>query len=157
VIVKRLSDALADGDPIRCLIRNTAVGHSGRTPGITHPSRSAQEELLTMVHREVGLDPNDTPFVEVSSSGKPLAIPGWAKLTRFAGSWNGNQGWVSFDMAGIEKSQARYTSKRKSKTRQMLTGTATRSMAAPFPQWPQAAGLPRTLCTLAPSSPILGQ
>lgn len=66
LVVKRLSDALECGDPVRSIIRNTAVSHSGRTQGITLPSRIAQEELLQRVHRECNLDPSDTTIVEVS-------------------------------------------------------------------------------------------
>jgi acyl transferase domain-containing protein len=65
IILKRLSDALADGDPIRAVIRNTAAGHSGKTDGISLPSRTAQADLLWKVHADVGLLPDDTVLVEV--------------------------------------------------------------------------------------------
>ena len=65
MIVKRLSDALAAGDPIRGVIRSTACNHSGRSPGISAPSRVAQIELLQQLHANVGLNPEDTTFVEV--------------------------------------------------------------------------------------------
>lgn len=65
VILKRLDDALADGDPIRAVIRNTVAGHSGRTDGISMPSATAQADLLRQVHDEIGLLPADTSVVEV--------------------------------------------------------------------------------------------
>ncbi|KAK8110205.1 Highly reducing polyketide synthase ACRTS2 [Apiospora kogelbergensis] len=75
LIIKRLSDARACGDPVRAVIRNTAVSHSGRSNGITMPSRTAQEDLLLRLHREVGLDPNDTGFVEGHGTGTEVGDP----------------------------------------------------------------------------------
>ena len=66
VLLKRLDDAIEAGDPIHAIIRNSACNHGGRSDGITMPRRSAQETLLRRVHREVGLNPNETPVVEVS-------------------------------------------------------------------------------------------
>ncbi|KAL8999567.1 MAG: hypothetical protein Q9169_001656 [Polycauliona sp. 2 TL-2023] len=65
VIIKPMVDALAHGDSIRAIIRNTVCNHSGRTQGISMPSRSRQEELLLRLHRDIGLQPNETSFVEV--------------------------------------------------------------------------------------------
>lgn len=76
LIVKRLADAVRDGDSIRAVVRNTAASHSGRTNGITMPSQSAQVQLLTRLHQEVGLDPRDTGYVEVSRSIMALIAVG---------------------------------------------------------------------------------
>lgn len=65
LLVKRLDDAISNGDPIHAVIRSSACNHSGRSEGITMPSRSAQERLLREVHAAVGLDPSETPVVEV--------------------------------------------------------------------------------------------
>ncbi|TKW52440.1 Lovastatin diketide synthase LovF, partial [Colletotrichum tanaceti] len=76
LVVKPLAAALADGDTVRAVIRNTAVSHSGRIPGgITMPSREAQESLARRVHREVGLDPKDTGFVEGHGTGTAVGDP----------------------------------------------------------------------------------
>lgn len=56
MIIKPLSDAIAHGDPVRSIILNSASNHSGRTQGISMPGSAAQE---------IGLDPNETTFVEV--------------------------------------------------------------------------------------------
>ncbi|KAK7953257.1 Compactin diketide synthase mokB [Apiospora saccharicola] len=69
LIIKPLSDALAAGDPVRAILRNISAAHTGRTPGISLPSQSSQEELLLRVHREIGLDPNDTTFIEGHGTG----------------------------------------------------------------------------------------
>ena len=65
LFVKRLEDAITSGDPIRAIIRNSACSHSGRSEGITMPSRVVQEKLLLRVHEEVGLRPSETTVVEV--------------------------------------------------------------------------------------------
>ncbi|KAB8230052.1 uncharacterized protein BDW43DRAFT_170617 [Aspergillus alliaceus] len=57
VIVKRLSQALADNDPIECIIRETAVNQDGRTPGLTMPSNVAQAALIRECYARAGLDP----------------------------------------------------------------------------------------------------
>ena len=54
VIVKRLSDALRDGDTIRAVIRATGVNQDGRTPGITQPSSKAQEALIRETYNRAG-------------------------------------------------------------------------------------------------------
>ncbi|KAL8922238.1 MAG: hypothetical protein Q9208_005317 [Pyrenodesmia sp. 3 TL-2023] len=75
IIIKRLSDALACGDPVRAIIRNTACNHSGRTQGISMPSGAAQEELLLRLHRGIGVEPNETSFVEGHGTGTPVGDP----------------------------------------------------------------------------------
>lgn len=65
MMLKPLAQALADGDPVQAVIRNTASNHSGRSDGITMPSRTAQVRLLRKVHDQIGLNPRDTPVIEV--------------------------------------------------------------------------------------------
>lgn len=56
LVLKTLSAALADGDPIECLIRETGINQDGRTKGITMPSPSAQADLIQTTYRKAGLD-----------------------------------------------------------------------------------------------------
>ncbi|KAF1730470.1 Lovastatin diketide synthase LovF [Beauveria bassiana] len=65
LLVKRLDDAIRSGDPVLAVIRNTACNHSGRSDGITVPNAEMQEDLLRRVHEEAGLNPAQTPVVEV--------------------------------------------------------------------------------------------
>lgn len=65
MMLKPLDRAIADGDPIQAIIRSSACNHSGRSDGITMPSKAAQMSLLRKVHHNVGLDPKDTRVVEV--------------------------------------------------------------------------------------------
>ncbi|KAL4890686.1 hypothetical protein BDV59DRAFT_194827 [Aspergillus ambiguus] len=69
VIVKRLSDAVSEGDTIRAVIRGTGLNHDGRTPGITYPSLSSQEELIRKVYHSAGLDTSDTCYIESHGTG----------------------------------------------------------------------------------------
>ena len=60
LVLKRLDDALRDGDAIRRIIRNTGVNQDGRTAGISLPSCEAQAKLMRSVYDAVGLDPKRT-------------------------------------------------------------------------------------------------
>lgn len=68
IYVKRLQDALRDGNPIRAVIRSTGTNGDGKTQGIMVPSAEAHERLIRKVYADVGIDPADTPFVEVSAN-----------------------------------------------------------------------------------------
>lgn len=56
VVLKTLSAAIADGDNIECIIRETGVNQDGRTPGITMPSSTAQAKLIRETYARAGLD-----------------------------------------------------------------------------------------------------
>ena len=75
VVLRTASDALAQGDCVRALIRNTGVNHAGRSHGITSPSGEAQVALIRQVYHSVGLDPVDTAFVEGHGTGTERGDP----------------------------------------------------------------------------------
>lgn len=58
VFLKTLSNALADGDHIESIIRETGVNSDGRTRGITMPSPAAQASLIRETYKRSGLDPH---------------------------------------------------------------------------------------------------
>ncbi|PLB37634.1 PKS-NRPS hybrid synthetase psoA [Aspergillus candidus] len=58
-MLKTLSNAIADGDHIEAIIRETGVNSDGRTKGITLPSPQAQAELIRDTYRRAGLDPSN--------------------------------------------------------------------------------------------------
>ncbi|PVH93340.1 ketoacyl-synt-domain-containing protein [Periconia macrospinosa] len=72
IVLKRLSDAINDGDIIRAVIRSTGSNQDGRTPGITQPSQSAQEVLIRETHAKAGLDLGQTRYVEAHGTGTAL-------------------------------------------------------------------------------------
>ncbi|KAK2051561.1 polyketide synthetase [Colletotrichum caudatum] len=79
VVLKTLSAALADGDHIECIIRETGVNQDGRTKGITMPSPLAQANLIRDTYKRAGLDlskPSDRPqYFEAHGTGTPAGDP----------------------------------------------------------------------------------
>ncbi|KAK6525281.1 hypothetical protein TWF694_005427 [Orbilia ellipsospora] len=69
IILKPLDAALRDNDPIRAVIRETAMNQDGRTPTITSPSQEAQETLIREIYENAGLDLKDTTYVECHGTG----------------------------------------------------------------------------------------
>ena len=69
IVLKRLDEALRDGDSIRGVIRNTAVGQDGKTSGITLPNGEAQQHLISSVYASAMLDPSETGYVEAHGTG----------------------------------------------------------------------------------------
>ncbi|KAH9228729.1 hypothetical protein K456DRAFT_1846055 [Colletotrichum gloeosporioides 23] len=79
VVLKTLSQALADGDDIECIIRETGINQDGKTPGITMPSSKAQASLIRSTYARAGLDlskASDRPqFFEAHGTGTPAGDP----------------------------------------------------------------------------------
>ncbi|WP_172834422.1 non-ribosomal peptide synthetase [Nitrospira japonica] len=72
IVLKRLNDALADGDHIRAIIRGTAVNQDGRSNGIVAPNGRAQSELQTSLYHRLGIDPATIGFIEAHGTGTRL-------------------------------------------------------------------------------------
>lgn len=64
VVLKRLSDAIADGDSVRAIIRSTGSNQDGYTPGVTQPSKELQARLILDTYKKAGLSLTDTRFFE---------------------------------------------------------------------------------------------
>lgn len=75
VYLKRLSDALAQGDRIYAIIRGSALNQDGRTPGMTLPSQAAQEQLLRSACNDAGVNPAQIGYVEAHGTGTPAGDP----------------------------------------------------------------------------------
>ncbi|KAI1419983.1 hypothetical protein F5Y12DRAFT_720070 [Xylaria sp. FL1777] len=75
LFIKRLSQAVADGDPIRAVIRGTAINANGRTGGITHPSPEGQEACIRRAYERGGLDMSLTGYFECHGTGTPVGDP----------------------------------------------------------------------------------
>lgn len=68
-MLKRLDDAIRDGDAVRSIILNTGSNQDGKTNGISLPNQFAQEELIRATYAAVGLDTKDTGYVEAHGTG----------------------------------------------------------------------------------------
>lgn len=79
ILLKPLARARADNDPIRGVIRGTAVNASGRTIGLSLPSATAQAELLRGVYARSGIAPDALAFVEMHGTGTPAGDPAEAE------------------------------------------------------------------------------
>ncbi|GAP93361.2 putative lovastatin nonaketide synthase protein [Rosellinia necatrix] len=80
VVLKKLSDAIADGDHIETIIRETGTNQDGHTSGITVPSTEAQAALIRQTYARAGLDPENNPldrpqFFEAHGTGTKAGDP----------------------------------------------------------------------------------
>ncbi|KAJ6082548.1 hypothetical protein N7499_007422 [Penicillium canescens] len=70
VYIKPLADAIQQGDPIRAVIRSTAVNCDGKTPTITTPGSDAQERLIRRAYLKAGIENlSQTAFFECHGTG----------------------------------------------------------------------------------------
>ncbi|KAF4990487.1 hypothetical protein FGRMN_8444 [Fusarium graminum] len=73
VYIKRLSDAIRDGDSIRAVIRGTSSNSSGATPAITEPSGRAQADTILQAYAQAGInDFGETGYFECHGTGTPV-------------------------------------------------------------------------------------
>lgn len=88
VVLKRLSDAIRDGDAIECVVREAGINQDGKTNGITMPSSDAQARLIRQVYSSAGLDsrkPFDRcQYFECHGTGTPAGDPLEAQAIRNA-------------------------------------------------------------------------
>ena len=75
VVLKPLSNALADGDFIYGVILGSSANHGGKTSGYRVPSAEAQGELIGHAVRQAGIDPESLTYIEAAANGSPLGDP----------------------------------------------------------------------------------
>jgi len=75
VVLKRLSDAVADSDNVLAVIRGSAVNQDGRSSGITAPNGAAQEALIRQALANGGVKPEEISYVEAHGTGTSLGDP----------------------------------------------------------------------------------
>lgn len=75
VILKRLSDAILDGNRIVATVRGSAMGQDGRSNGLTAPNGPAQEEVILAALKAAGIEPGDVGYIEAHGTGTALGDP----------------------------------------------------------------------------------
>jgi acyl transferase domain-containing protein/acyl carrier protein len=75
LVLKRLSDARADGDRIAAIIRGSAINQDGRSAGLTVPNGPAQEAVIAAALADAGVAPAEIGYVEAHGTGTKLGDP----------------------------------------------------------------------------------
>jgi acyl transferase domain-containing protein len=75
LVVKRLDDAVRDGNTVRAVIRSSGTNQDGFTPGLTQPSGASQLKLIQDTYMKAGLDFKSTRFCEAHGTGTALGDP----------------------------------------------------------------------------------
>lgn len=75
LLLKRLSDALRDGDRILAVVRGTAANQDGHTVNIATPSKTAQTAVYRAALAAAGVDPRTVGMVEAHGPGTPVGDP----------------------------------------------------------------------------------
>lgn len=74
-VLKRLSEAQADGDRIYAVILGTSINQDGFSSGLTVPNGSAQEAMLRTALKNSNLQPGDIDYIEAHGTGTSLGDP----------------------------------------------------------------------------------
>ena len=99
VLLKRLSRAIADGDPIQGVILGTSINQDGHTNGISLPSPEAQTRLVQDACKDAGIAPEQIGFVEAHGTGTAVGDPIEAHALAEALCRNRSAGYVRFRLA----------------------------------------------------------
>ena len=76
VILKRLEDALADGDTIRAVIIGSAINNDGSLKvGFTAPGLSGQAEVISAAQANAGIEVESIGYIEAHGTGTPIGDP----------------------------------------------------------------------------------
>jgi acyl transferase domain-containing protein/acyl carrier protein len=95
IVLKRLGDALAAGDPILAVLRGSAVNHGGRSSGLTAPNKLAQEALLRQALQNAKVQPEAVSYIEAHGTGTQLGDPiEVGALTTVFGSSRSEPLWI---------------------------------------------------------------
>ncbi len=75
LVLKRLSDAISDGDLISAVIRGSAVNHDGPSSGMTVPNRMAQKQVIQQALSNAKLEAHQISYLEAHGTGTSLGDP----------------------------------------------------------------------------------
>ncbi|GMU04723.1 non-ribosomal peptide synthetase/type I polyketide synthase [Corallococcus caeni] len=85
VVLKRLEDALRDGDSIQAVIRGSAINNDGNAKvGFTAPGVEGQRDVITRAHADAGVAPRHITYVEAHGTATPLGDPLEVQALRLA-------------------------------------------------------------------------
>jgi phthiocerol/phenolphthiocerol synthesis type-I polyketide synthase B len=74
-VLKRLGDALRDGDRVLAVVRGSAVNQDGRSNGLMAPNPAAQMAVLRAAYANAGVEPREVDYVEAHGTGTLLGDP----------------------------------------------------------------------------------
>ncbi|MCX8131716.1 MAG: amino acid adenylation domain-containing protein [Clostridia bacterium] len=96
VVLKRLNEAISDGDHIYGVIRGSAINQDGTTNGITAPSANSQERLERYVYDTFNIHPEQIQMIEAHGSGTKLGDPiEFQALTRAFRHYTAKKGYCA--------------------------------------------------------------
>jgi acyl transferase domain-containing protein/acyl carrier protein len=75
IVIKRLEDAIRDGDRIRAVIRGSAINQDGASGGLTVPNGVAQQRVITEALERAGVRAGDVGYLEAHGTGTSLGDP----------------------------------------------------------------------------------
>ncbi|WP_423488496.1 SDR family NAD(P)-dependent oxidoreductase [Mycobacteroides sp. PCS013] len=75
IVIKRLEDAIRDGDRIRAVIRGSAINQDGASGGLTVPNGVAQQRVIADALKRAGVVPSDVGYLEAHGTGTSLGDP----------------------------------------------------------------------------------
>ena len=75
IVLKRLTDAVRDGDRVLAVVRGSALNQDGRSNGLTAPNAPAQRDVITRALRSADVAAGSVNFIETHGTGTPLGDP----------------------------------------------------------------------------------
>ncbi|WP_370936455.1 SDR family NAD(P)-dependent oxidoreductase [Amycolatopsis sp. cg13] len=75
VVLKPLRAAVADGDPIYCVLHGSAMNNDGTTEGLTVPSPAGQQDVLRQAYERAEVSSDQVQYVELHGTGTRLGDP----------------------------------------------------------------------------------
>ncbi len=102
VLLKRLGDALRDGDTIRAVLKGSAINNDGSLKvGYTAPGVDGQAEVVAMAHQAAGVLPDSITYVEAHGTATPLGDP--VEVTALTQAFRRQTGHTGFCAIGSVK------------------------------------------------------